>query len=340
MEVDDSEFVRVRYTLDNLMKKRTADRVSVTKSAAPISFADEEKMWLNGTLGEDTPVKLRNTVMYLLGLSCGLRSGQEHRNLRCPGHDCQFTVCADSETGARYLQYVEDEQKKTNQGGLQGQKSDCKVVKVWRNADPNRDVVRLFIKYTNLLPVNGKCEALYKYPLSDKKLTGRTWYSDKPVSINSLKKIVSSMAKEAGLVGHFTNHSLRATAATRMYNGGVDEQVIKEITGHKSDSVHAYKHTSEGLLKKASSTIVHPEHDQTLGESDSKFLLKSVSHRTSGSTLSGMSTSSNEFDIDKFNLPKVSHVEEQVVENSRVPLHRGQVLQWTKMVIVLPSVSS
>ncbi len=56
--IDDPELVRVRYTLDNLMKGRAADRVSVTKSACPISFADEEKMWLNGSLREDTPEKL------------------------------------------------------------------------------------------------------------------------------------------------------------------------------------------------------------------------------------------------------------------------------------------
>ncbi len=42
--IDNPEFVRVHYTLNNLMKKRAADRVSVTKSATPISFADEEKM--------------------------------------------------------------------------------------------------------------------------------------------------------------------------------------------------------------------------------------------------------------------------------------------------------
>ena len=56
--LDDPEFIRVRYTLDNLMKRRAADRVSVTKSACPISFVDEEKMWLNGSLREDTPEKL------------------------------------------------------------------------------------------------------------------------------------------------------------------------------------------------------------------------------------------------------------------------------------------
>ena len=46
---------------------------------------------------------------------CG---GQEHRDLRCPGHDCQFTVCPDSAIGQCYLRYCEDEKSKTNQGGL------------------------------------------------------------------------------------------------------------------------------------------------------------------------------------------------------------------------------
>ncbi len=316
--IDNPEFVRVRYTLDNLMKSRAADRVSITKSACPISFADEEKMWLNGSLGEDTPEKLHNTVMYLLGLSCALRGGQEHRNLRCPGHDCQFTVCTDSASGATYLQYVEDEQKKTNQGGLQGRRSERKVVKIWGNPDPTRDV-RLFLKYTGLLPIDGKSEALYKYPLSDKKLTGKTWYADKPVGVNSLKKIVGNLAKEAGLVGHFTNHSLCAMAATRMYNGGVDEQVIKEITGHKSDSVRAYKHTNVGLLKRAASTIVDAQHDQSLTETDRRFLLPSKKDVPA----EPRSKLPPDFDIDQVPLRKVDPQVKCVVEDSRVPLHSG-----------------
>ncbi len=82
------------------------------------------------------------------------------------------------------------------------------------------------------------------------------WYSDKPVGVNSLKKVVSSMMKEAGIEGHFTNHSLHATTATRMYEKGIDEQLIKEVTGHKSDAVRIYKHTSETLMEKACKTVV------------------------------------------------------------------------------------
>ena len=53
------------------------------------------------------------------------------------------------------------------------------------------------------------------------------------------------MCKAAGICGFKTNHSLRATAATRLYQAGVDEQIIMETTGHKStNGVRCYKHTS------------------------------------------------------------------------------------------------
>lgn len=62
------------------------------------------------------------------------------------------------------------------------------------------------------------------------------------------------MAK-GGLEGKYTNHLLRATCATRMFEAGVDEQLIKIFTGHKSDTVRDYKRVSESLLRKASSTV-------------------------------------------------------------------------------------
>ncbi len=117
--IDGLEFQNVKFTLDNLMKSCTFDRVGVLQRANVISETDEESMWTGGTLGEDTPDKLRDTVMYLLGISCALRGGQEHRNLRCPPHDPQITVCVDSK-GVKYLLYCEDACSKTNQGGLTG----------------------------------------------------------------------------------------------------------------------------------------------------------------------------------------------------------------------------
>ncbi len=232
--IDGEEFQNVKFMLDNLMKLRTLDYVGVVQKASVISETDEEKMWKDGVLGEDEPDKLRDTVLYLLGISCALRGGQEHRNLRCAPYDPQVTVCSDS-NGEKYLLYCEDARTKANQGGLTGWRHESKTVKVYGNSDTRRDVVWLFQKYVSLLPKNPKSLALYKYGLRSPK-SPVTWYADKPVGVNILKKNVSCLTAGAGLCGCFTNHSLRATAATRLFHKGFDEQVIKEVTGHRSDA--------------------------------------------------------------------------------------------------------
>ena len=42
------------------------------------------------------------------------------------------------------------------------------------------------------------------------------------------------MLMEAGMDGAFTNHSLRATAATELFQAVVPKKVIQEFTGHRS----------------------------------------------------------------------------------------------------------
>ena len=42
------------------------------------------------------------------------------------------------------------------------------------------------------------------------------------------------MCSEAHISGHKTNHSLRATGASELFEAGVPEKIIKERTGHRS----------------------------------------------------------------------------------------------------------
>ena len=72
--VDGSDFTRVWYTLDNVMKKRVETGNCDQKSANPISFEDENALWNANILGVEQPVQLRETVLYLIGLGCALRS--------------------------------------------------------------------------------------------------------------------------------------------------------------------------------------------------------------------------------------------------------------------------
>ena len=47
--------------------------------------------------------------------------------------------------------------------------------------------------------------------------------------------------EKAGILGNFSNNSLRATTACRLYANNVDEQLITKQTGHHSNAVHRYK---------------------------------------------------------------------------------------------------
>ena len=96
-------------------------------------------------------------------------------------------------------------------------------------------------KYIRLCP--DTTNAFYLQPLH--MPISNQWYSIKPLGHNTINNTMSRLCKAAGIGGFKTNHSLRATAATRLYQSGVDEQLIMEKTGHRSlEGVRSYKRTS------------------------------------------------------------------------------------------------
>ena len=74
---------------------------------------------------------------------------------------------------------------------------------------------------------------------------------------NKLKGIVPELSAKSGCVVHYTNHSLRATAMTRMFNKGVPEKVIAERSGHRSlQAMRNYEHPSVELERAAGEVII------------------------------------------------------------------------------------
>ena len=65
------------------------------------------------------------------------------------------------------------------------------------------------------------------------------------------------LRKKADLLGYFTNHSLRATAAKRLFENNVDEQLIMSRTGDSTTSgVCSYKKTGE-ILRAVTSDVLN-----------------------------------------------------------------------------------
>ena len=140
--------------------------------------------------------------------------------------------------------YKEDSSK-NNKGGIKGRKIYQKEVVHHENTtDTQRCPVMAYRKYISLLPDDCSPDAFYFMPL--KKPKPDCWYTTKPLGHNSLDNMVKKMYADANITGYKTNHSLRATTATRLYHAGVDEQLIMERTGHRSlDGVRRYKRTSD-----------------------------------------------------------------------------------------------
>ena len=247
------EFQNLRYTLDNTMKERAARGIgSKVRQAQVLTFTDKDLLWSLGLLGCHTPQALLDTLVVKLGLTCSLRAGKEHRILCSIPFNSQFELLNDSE-GNIFLSYTEDIGLKTNKGGLKHRNVECKTVDVHCISDISRCPVRIFMKYLSMLPKHRNTKSLYLQPR--RKFNAKQWYFDRPVGVNTLRETVKNLCEKAGLPGYYTNHSLHGSSATHMYHSGLDQQVITEITGHRSNAVRNYKRTSHAQCKLASQII-------------------------------------------------------------------------------------
>ena len=247
----DEEFVQIKNTLDSVMQARAKSGIGIRKKQAEIVSQEEEDiMWDKGVLGSSSPDTLVKTLIYLFGLNFALRAAQDHRNLRWSPNP-QIELLTDS-CGIKFLRYTEDVSK-ANRGGLKHRKVKGKVVDAYSHPNKARCIVSLYEMYVSHIPSSRPDYAFYLRPLN--KPLGNIWYSSQPLGKHKISETVKILCQDAGIPGYRTNHSLRATSATRLFEHDIDEQRICEITGHRSLAVREYKRTSEHMKKCVSSII-------------------------------------------------------------------------------------
>lgn len=249
--LNDKAFSQLKNTLDSTMKERAASGLSLKRRQAEvISIEEENSLWDKGVLGTSSPQQLLDTVIYLFGINFALRAAKEHKNLRWNNSQIQLMT---DEDGRQYLRYTEDVSK-ANHGGLQHRRVQAKSVDAYENLhNPERCIVEIYRKYVSHCPVEDRPECFYLRPLN--KPHCNVWYGRQPLGINKLSSVVKRICATAGLGGHRTNHSLRATAASRLYQNNVDEQLICETTGHRSNSVRKYKRTTADMKRNISGVL-------------------------------------------------------------------------------------
>ena len=250
----DPEFADFKAFLDAEMKRLQSQGIGSKRKAEVLTVEEEELLWEKGVLGDATPQSLLDTIVFYNGLYFALRSGKEHRQLR--HSHCQIELVEHHDKRS-YLKYTEDVSK-NHPGGLKGRKVTPKVVVHHANTNnPDRCFVRLFKRYRELCPEDVPSNAFYLQP--SRSPTPTCWYSTCPLGHMTLASTVARVCKVAGIQGHKTNHSLHATVTSRLYQSGVDEQLVMKRTGHRSlEGVRAYKRTSSKQLESLSNILNCP----------------------------------------------------------------------------------
>ena len=141
--------------------------------------------------------------------------------------------------------------------------NDCR-----RSKDPATGTEYSFIKVLGkgakerIIYLNEACVDAYNAYLSlrpetlnEKALFVSTHKNHKRISNRRVQQIIEEKLMKSGLDGQgFSVHKLRHTAATLMYQNGVDVRVLKEILGHENlDTTQIYTHVADAQIMNAMS---------------------------------------------------------------------------------------
>ena len=142
-----------------------------------------------------------------------MRGGEEQRKLK----RSQFHRSFDPDC----YKYVENGSK--NITGVNPTENN-KIVPVYAQPDAQpRCIVYHLDKYFDKFPADTHgLDVFYLRPKAS-VTNPNVWYDCAPVGAHKLKTFLECMCKEAGISQKKTNHSLRATGASALFNAGVPE---------------------------------------------------------------------------------------------------------------------
>ena len=233
------------------MKQCSVDGVSI-KSKIPgkegVTEEEEAIFWNKHLLGCHTSASLLYTVYVYNGKLFGLRS-QEHRNLRYVNIRIESNCIIFDESVS-----------KTYHGGLKDLKHTPRVVKhvcCVENGDVGHFLclVHCYTKYLGSVEALTKeIEAFYFKPNVNGNVIR---YQRSPVGVNTLNKILPEKLCGAARIKK-TSHSLRITCARRLFQESVEEGLIRERTGHRSDALFRYERKSEAQERRVSCILEPP----------------------------------------------------------------------------------
>lgn len=232
-------FKPLHQLLDRLYRDLHAQGIGTTKrQAETISMSEENMLWETNTIGTASPQALLFAVFYYNGLNFVLRGGEEHRNLKLS--QLNFRTVPDPDVAGMEIECVEytEHGSKNRPGGRHQLNLENKVVVQYAQPElGERCHVHLLRLYLSKLPECAFQEDVFYWKArgSIPDAADLPWYTRNVLGHNVLAQFLKRMLDSAGIdSSKKTNHSLRATAISRMFQSSVAQKVVMERSGHLS----------------------------------------------------------------------------------------------------------
>lgn len=221
MDKADRRFRELHLTLDSVCSEFCRSGVGVShNSARVISLEDENIFWREGCFGN--VINYRSSTHSFLLCWHAFCAAWCSRAARFIDKPIRSSPCRQGYLLCCSIMSILSTYQRTISTGSKIRRPKTKVVKAYAQPGLEWCIVKLLDLYLPLLPV-GSTHFYLRRSKSFPSDSSQPAFNRQRVGINQLKKIVTTISSAAGVSG-YTNHCLRATAMTRMYNQGIPDE--------------------------------------------------------------------------------------------------------------------
>ena len=239
--LSDREFVLANKMFEAMCRQYVQNANPKPKHHPAIEKGDLNKIAQYINLYKTCLEILLHCFWFLLCYNFARRGGEGWRQLTRQS----FQVGIDDQ-GKQYLYLSHTERNKNWQGGSSSKAWDYSDTRAYgiNIEGVHLNIVEVFNFYISKL--HPECSALLQKPKYKKwsKAEHSVWFDNVPLGVNKINETMKRISDCAHLSMTYTNHSVRATAITVMYQGGVDTKQICNITKHKTEE--SLKHYIDG----------------------------------------------------------------------------------------------